>query len=114
MSGRIPDWVLERHLVGELPEGFSEADLAADPTVPDRLAALRASDADILQRHPPPVVAATVRARAEERRPARRPWMALVPIAVAAGLVAVVTPVVLRQLQSPDILTKGLEPHLEV
>ncbi len=116
MSGRIPDWVLERHLVGELPEGFTAADLAADPTVPERLERLRASDAEVLQQHPPRVVAANVRARAEARSVERRPAMVmrLVPVAVAAAVVAVIAPVVMRQAQQPDILTKGLEPHLEV
>lgn len=110
MSGRIPDWVLERHLVGELPEGFTEADLAADPSVPERLAKLKASDAEILERHPPRVVAAQVRARAEARRPARRTMMVLLP-AVALAAVVVVVIALPRQ---PDVLTKGLEPHLEV
>jgi len=111
MSQRIPDWVLERHLVGELPKGFTEADLAADPSVPERLEKLKASDAEILERHPPRVVAAQVRARAAERgRRARRPMMVLLPAAVAlAGVVAVV----IALPRQPDVLTKGLEPHLE-
>src|SRR6185295_16638122 len=91
VSQRIPDWVLERHLVGDaLPAGFTEADLAADPSVPERLEKLKASDAEILERHPPRVVAAQVRARAEERgRRARRPMMVLLPVALA-GVAAVV------------------------
>lgn len=119
MTPRIPDWVLERHLVGELPKGFTEADLAADPTVPERLAALQASDAEILGRHPPAVVAARVRDRADRRREERRTLtLRLVPVAVAAGLIAVVAPVVMK-LQGQgqgqtDLRTKGLEPHLEV
>jgi hypothetical protein len=110
MSQRIPDWVLERHLVGELPAGFSEADLAADPSVPERLAKLKASDAEILEQHPPRVVAANVRARAEQRRPARRTFMVLAP---AAALAVLVVAVVLAP-RGPDITTKGLEPHLDV
>ncbi|HVE81282.1 MAG TPA: ActD protein [Myxococcales bacterium] len=119
MMPRIPDWVLERHLVGELPQGFTEADLAADPTVPERLAALRASDAEILDRHPPAVVAARVRDRDGRRREERRALtLRWVPVAAAAGLIAVVAPVVVL-LQGPgqgptDLQTKGLEPHLEV
>ena len=119
MTGkRVPDWALERYLVGELPPEFSEADVAADPTAQERLARLRASDEEILARHQPRVVAANVRQRAEERlvsgRPAMTRW---VPIAAAAGLVAVVALVAARLQQQPDvpdILTKGLEPHLEV
>ena len=111
MSQRIPDWVLERHLVGDaLPAGFTEADLAADPSVPERLEKLKASDAEILERHPPRVVAAQVRARAEERgRRARRPMMVLLPVALAG-----VAAVVIALPRQPDVLTKGLEPHLEV
>lgn len=118
MSGRIPDWVLERHLVGERPKGFTEADLAADPTVPERLERMRAGNEEILKRHPPPVVAANVRARAEARNAELRPVMVrLVPAAIAAVLLVVVAPVVVRQMVQPggpDLLTKGMEPHLEV
>ena len=115
MSKRVPDWVLERYLVGELPPEFSEADVAADPTAQERLAALRASDEEILAKHQPRAVAANVRQRAEQRQAARRPAMTRwVPLAVAAGLVAVIVPVAMRLQQQPDILTKGLEPHLEV
>jgi len=110
VSQRIPDWVLERHLVGELPKGFTEADLAADPSVPERLEKLKASDAEILEQHPARVVAAQVRARAEARAPSRRTMMVLLP---AAALAAVVV-VVMALPKQPDILTKGLEPHLEV
>jgi hypothetical protein len=111
MSRHIPDWVLERHLVGELPEGFTAADLAADPSVPERLEKLKASDAEILEQYAPRVVAAQVRARSESRRQAaRRPMMVLLP---AAALAAVVV-VVVALPKDPDILTKGLEPHLEV
>jgi hypothetical protein len=114
VSRRIPNWVLERSLVGELPEGFTEADLAADPTVPERLAALKQSDTEILEKLPPAQVAARVRQRAGQRRESR-PSFRWVPVAVAAGLIAVVTPVVWKlQSQGPDVLTKGLEAHLEV
>jgi hypothetical protein len=115
MTGRIPDWVLERARVGELTEGFSVADLAADPSVPERLAKLRAEDEQLLERHPPRVVAAQVRERARrQREPIGRAAFRWVPVAVAAGVIAIVTPLAMRDQGRGDVLTKGLKAHLEV
>jgi hypothetical protein len=111
VSKRIPDWVLERHLVGELPEGYRPEDLEQDPTVPARLAALRESDAKILDEAPPARIAAAVHRRASAERPGAMRW---IPIAVAAGLVAIALPVFLARPPGADLQTKGLKPRLEV
>jgi hypothetical protein len=89
---RTPDWLLERLALGEL-DAAAAADvrgrLAAEGRDADaELAALAASNREILEAHPPARVAAAVRARANAARPARR-WLAIAPI-VLAGAAAVV------------------------
>jgi hypothetical protein len=69
----VPDWKLERILLGE------EGDEGLGPDDRARLEDLRASNEEILGRYPPALVAEQVarRARAEERRAAPReaaPW----------------------------------------
>lgn len=62
---RVPDWLLERLVAGELPEGQARdlrARLAARGEE-DRLTELQSSNADILAANPPVVVAAEVRRR---------------------------------------------------
>lgn len=104
---RVPDLLVERLAAGEL--GPAEAAdvrrrLAAEPGGLDRLAALAASDAEILAALPPDRVAREVRARAAERsaRPARSwvGWAAPV-VAVAAALLVVVA--------APDVVDGGGE-----
>ncbi|HLL55005.1 MAG TPA: ActD-like protein [Myxococcaceae bacterium] len=118
MSQRIPDWVLERHAAGELPEGFRPEDLARDPTVPERLAALRRSNAEVLERLPADAVAREVRRRAERSaavpvRPSRR--VAGWTVAFAAACLAVlVVPTFARREGDDGLRTKGLSPRLEV
>lgn len=119
---RIPDWVLERHAVGELPPGYTPEDLAADPTVPERLAALRRSNAEILQQHAPGAVAREV-LRRHARGPARTlrvgPWLpVLVPAMVTAAVVAVVVSRSaasrLPEVEEDRVTFKGSVPALEV
>jgi len=73
-----PDWLVERLALGELDDAAA-ADvrrrLAAEGRDADaEVAALRASNREILEAHPPARVAAAVRARAAT--PRRRGWLA--------------------------------------
>jgi hypothetical protein len=92
---KTPDWLLERLALGELDEAAA-ADvrrrLAAEGRDADaELAALAASSREILEAHPPARVAAALRVRAAEARPART-WLVALPLvlagAAAIGLVA--------------------------
>lgn len=92
----VPDWLLERYALGELsPE--ERAELEADPDLPAQLAALQASDAEVLKRYP--VRAVTARAR-ERRRTNWRPLGLLVSAALALFVVGV-------GLQDDGIRAKG-------
>jgi len=59
----VPDWKLERYLLGELPEGELNAIAALerdDEGLRGRAAALRASDGEILAKYPPAQMAAKI------------------------------------------------------
>lgn len=96
MSERVPDLVVEKLALGELPDEQARAlrsRLEADGD--DRLARIERSNAEILQEHPPQQVAAAIERRLarlaedDERRPARGGWLLLAPVAAAAGLALV-------------------------
>lgn len=87
----VPDWLLERLAAGDLPESQARelrARLAARGEQ-DRLAALQASNAEILAANPPAAVAAEVRRRFAQSQgvPKRRRAVWLFP-AIAAGAAA--------------------------
>ncbi len=113
----VPDWMLERYALGELPPDQSEAirarlqaeaeavraGLTLQGDLTARLEALQASDAAILEAHPPRQAAAEIRRRqhlrrAEDDQSARlsvgqRRWlMGLVPAAIAAIALFLVLP----------------------
>ena len=99
----VPDWLLERHRLGELPAldaGAVRDAVARDAQVRERLAALERSTEDILQRHPPRAMAASIRARvatsaqghAVRPRSGPRPILALTLAAAAVAGVAVLAP----------------------
>jgi hypothetical protein len=93
-----PDWLIERLALGELDADAAaevRRRLAAEGRDADaEVAALAASNREILDAHPPARIAAAVRARAHTRRP--RVWLAALPLvlagAAALGLVAKPTP----------------------
>ena len=103
-EARIPDWLLERVALGEVPARLRddlEPRLAADPSAADRLAALAADDRAILAAHPPARVAAEV----ERRRGARQVVVVsrryrLAGIAMAAAAVALF--LTIRPAHRPD------------
>ncbi|MFI4942949.1 MAG: hypothetical protein ACHP85_06785 [Burkholderiales bacterium] len=100
MSGEepIPDWQLERFVLGELPEFETRAvrqALARDPRLRERLWALERSCAEILDQRPARVAAAAIRERlaAEASGPGRprgsfRSWAALAALVCAAAVTA--------------------------
>jgi hypothetical protein len=89
---KTPDWMLERLALGELDAATAEAvraQLRAEGRSPERaLAAIAASNQQLLATHPAPRVAAEVQRRARARR-SRLGWLLGAPIALA-GLAAVV------------------------
>jgi len=113
--GRIPDYLLERLAADDLPS--TEADalrarLAAEPGGAERLAALRASDAELLARHPARAVAAAVHLR-KDARPARRPLALVLAPWVAAAVAVAAIPLLVRTPPREDgVGIKGLAPAL--
>lgn len=91
---RLPDYILERYLAGALdPARTAEVERALhDPDVAQRIAELRESNKEILERTPPRVFATAVRARIAARpAPDRRPLLVGgLSLAFAAALVAFV------------------------
>jgi len=89
-SSPVPDWLLERYALGELPQERMDAvrqALAADPDGADRLAALERSNAEILKALPPRVVAVSVKARAAQASArTSRSWFAGFGMVAAAAL----------------------------
>ena len=120
-----PDWQLERFRLGELSPEDDAAVRAArerDEAVRDRLAELDRSDRVILAAHPPRLVAAAIRARAERSpappRSGPRQWTA-VGLASAAAVLATLS-VLVPSSRRPattgeraDVTRiKGLSPRL--
>lgn len=111
---RVPDWLLERVALDEIPPGDREEvarRLAADPTSGPRLEALRASSQEILAALPPAQVVAEVERRArvaragmdERARRPRRGWIAAG--AMAATMAAVLLVVLLPRDGARPIVT---------
>src|SRR5215467_1825143 len=103
---RLPDYLLERLALGELPEEEARAaqeQLAREPDGAQRLSDLRASNADLLARHPPQAVVREIERRQRAlivQLPRRRgAWLA----ASAGVFAAVVLAVVLRQPEQTRI-----------
>lgn len=110
MTKREPDWLLERYRLGEL-SADERARVEADPSMKERLAALEADDAAILERHPPARVAASVRAAAAEQ-PGR--WWSLVAVAVPVGVAASIALFVAIPRTDDDVRLKGAGAQLSV
>jgi hypothetical protein len=114
---RVPDWLLERIALGELPPGQADElarRMAADPTAQARLQALRASNQEILSALPPAQVAAEVERRrrvaraAEPARARPRAWLA------AAGAMATAAAVLALVLLPGRNGERGLAPPDEI
>jgi len=119
----VGDWELERFRLGELDPHdavrVSEA-LERDETLRARLAALDASDAEILGGFPARAMAAAIRARAAHAPAGVAPARRKVALAVAASVVIAGAWVLLPRgpqpgavASAPDVTRiKGQEPHL--
>jgi hypothetical protein len=113
----IGDWPLEQFLLDELPPAEHAAvarALAADPDLRARVAALEASNREILAAHPPRVAASVVRERVGASRdaaPRRRPALAFAAsLAVVAAFLGVLLP---REPAPAETRLKGARPHLD-
>jgi hypothetical protein len=115
----MSDRTLERYLLSELPQ--DEMDKVAraagrDPDVASRLEALRRSNAGILERYPPAMMAARIRDRwdaaekAEEARLQRR-WRGLAFAVPGVGIAALLL-FVLLPMQQESTRIKGIEGRL--
>lgn len=87
---RVPELFVEQLALGELPAERAAA-LRQRLGGEERLAAIEASNAEVLREHPPDEVAAAVRRRlsrleAEEPRRAGAGWLVWAPVAIAAGV----------------------------
>lgn len=136
MAGRVPDWLLERLAAGDLPAAEAESvrrRVEAEAGGPERLAALTASNAEILAAHPPAAMAHLIRTRvvadAAKRAGRRRSLLLMgVPLVACAAAVAAVfvlpparpggsgQTVVLGPVGAADEgeILKGLDPRLRV
>jgi hypothetical protein len=89
---KTPDWMIERLALGELDAATAEAvraQLRAEGRAPEEaMAAIAASNQQILAAHPAAAVAAEVQRRAQARR-SRLAWLVGMPVALA-GVAAVV------------------------
>ena len=84
---KIPDLLLEQAALSELPARQAEeirARIDADADARERLAALPASDREILDRYPPRLLAAAIRRQAAASRPPRRALARFLSPAMAA------------------------------
>ena len=91
MAKRVPDPLLERYLLGELPPDQHEdvrRRLDADPESARRIEAIRSSNHEILLLHPPRQVVAEIERRGGKvsRGRARSPLSILVPALLTGGV----------------------------
>jgi hypothetical protein len=96
---RIPDILLERYAARDLPERESArvaAAVASDPEVASRVAAIEASNTDLLSKYPAAVMAQRISVRAWEKERSKRTlspaWFALPAAAAVAVLLVVLQP----------------------
>lgn len=119
MRRRIPDWLLERQALGELPEG-DWLQWKVDPEARARLDALEASNRRILAEYPPEAMGASIRRRS--LRGAARPrelrrirtWAAVGAASLASVFVLLSLPTPTAPPIEDEVRTKGLDPHLVV
>ena len=110
MSRRLPEPLLERLHLGELPADEQERLRAAlTPADRARLAELAADDAAILLTHPPARIAAEVRRRLGGDRRRRALWLAAPGVAVAAAALAFA---ILARPEPPVAAVEGPAEHV--
>ena len=111
----IPEWTLERYLLGELPAeemARIREEMRQNAVLRERLAALEASNRDIQERYPAGWMVSRIREKTgmpeRRRRPSVRTWALIAVPALAALLLVMVLP------RGSDIRLKGGRPHLMV
>ncbi|HEX7503337.1 MAG TPA: hypothetical protein VF451_07930 [Acidobacteriota bacterium] len=110
-ENHVPDWMLERYLLDELPgkkRRQLEKRLAQDPALRAELEKMRLSDRQILSSYPPERVIPEIlrRAALEKPRPAtsrrwRLAWVAAPALALAVFLLLILPPLLQRRLVNP-------------
>jgi hypothetical protein len=102
-TGGVPDLVLERYRLGELPPGETEVlahRIGVEPELAVRLEALERSDEEVRRRYPPEQLAEQIRRRrwpaplptARPARPWRLRWPVPVALVAAATVALVLAP----------------------
>jgi len=84
----IREWQIERFVLGELPGAEQQAvarAIAEDPALRARVAAIEASNREILAAHPPRVAASVIRDRIAAPPPPTAAWGRRVAFAAAAS-----------------------------
>ena len=108
-TGGVPDLVLERYRLGELPPAEAEAlerRLAVEPELAARLEALDRSDEETRRRYPPAWLAEQIRQRRKPEPSARptRPWLVRWPVPAALAVAATLALVLAPRLLGPPSL----------
>lgn len=126
---RVPDWMIERLAHGDLDTAKAaeiRRRLEAEPDGMSRLEAIEGSDREILEKHPPALMAAAIERRLKQAGPQKRRsrWQLpmLVALPVAAGAVAalmlVSRPVLVAEGpitdSTPDIVRAKGRPELHL
>jgi hypothetical protein len=120
--GFVPDLLLEQYALGELPDSERaeiEAALAFDSSLRSRLAALKASDEEILAEARPAEIAAAIRRRMVSSMGPRRAGRGAAPLLAAAASLLVLAGALLAKgmlFPSVDGLTraKGGAPGISI
>jgi hypothetical protein len=129
----IPDWQLERYLLGELSAELEKEfrnQLARDPSLQTRLDALEESNREILSSYPPEIQAKQIEKKYEKvygkqergRRSVQHPKLRSFTYALSTAAVILIVLIPLRIIlkQAPsdggseEIRLKGIKPHLMV
>lgn len=105
---RVPDWLLERYLLGELPRRERrrlEGELQRDPKLRAALEELKRSDRQILNQYPPDQAIPRILGRAGLSRPEPAPrrrrlaWVAAPALALALLLLVILPPLLRSRLE---------------
>jgi hypothetical protein len=118
---QFADWELAMFRLGDLPPDRAAVlrqRLEQDPALAARLEGLDQREAELMDRLPPRVLAATATAPARARRRRKLWWLAAEVVAVALVLVLVLPPIIrtdqIDETASSGLREKGVEPYLRV
>ena len=127
-SGReegLPQWKLERYLLGELPADELQKiqrQVEASPALKRQMAALEEENRAVLERYPAPWMAPQIQRRAQQEETADRAissrlsWKHWLVPALAACCLVVFLPALFEQEtdRRKGIMLKGMEPQLQI